>query len=365
MKDLSKYRGCLAGGAVGDALGYPVEFMGESAIFGSYGRHGIRDHVPDGGLARISDDTQMTLFTAAGLLAANAQGLSPAGSVWSSYQDWLRTQMGRRPGKKEGPCHSWLVNVPGLWSSRAPGNTCLGALMDGKIGSVEKPVNDSRGCGGVMRAAPAGLWAPAQPGGSLDDADLLGAQCAALTHGSDLAWLPAAMLAHMTAVLVHGEGFTPESAATDALAAERRLFPDAPHIGQFTALMERSLALARAGADDLEAIHALGEGWYGDEALAIAVFCAVKYSGDFEKALIASVNHRGDSDSTGAITGNILGAYLGMEAIPQRFTKGLELLDVILEVADDLFRDEGRDLAASDRVWREKYAEGTWRGPGM
>ena len=362
MGDISKFRGCLLGGAAGDALGYPVEFMGESAIFGCYGWRGIRTPVLRSGLALISDDTQMTLFTAAGLLAAEPQGINPAYSVWRSYKDWLRTQTGRPLRAAER--HTWLANVPALWATRAPGNTCMNALV-GRLGTIEEPQNDSRGCGGVMRVAPVGLWAPKQAGVSRDDADYFGARCAALTHGSDLAWLPAAMLTHMVGVLVHGEGFVPESAAADALDAVKRQFSAAPHIGQFAALMERAMELARTASDDLEAIHSLGEGWTGDEALAIAVYCALKYSDDMEKALVAAVNHRGDSDSTGAVTGNILGAYMGLAAVPKKFTEHLELKDVILEIADDLCRDDGSGLAERDRVWKEKYADGTWKGPNV
>ena len=52
--------------------------------------------------------------------------------------------------------------------------------------------------------------------------------------------------------------------------------------------------------------------------------------------MIAAVNHNGDSDSTGAIAGNILGAYLGMNAIPDKYTENLELIDVIRKVAENL-----------------------------
>ena len=56
--------------------------------------------------------------------------------------------------------------------------------------------------------------------------------------------------------------------------------------------------------------------------------------------MIAAVNHGGDSDSTGAVTGNILGAAIGYEAIPQFFRDDLELHDVILHIADDIYRGE-------------------------
>lgn len=56
--------------------------------------------------------------------------------------------------------------------------------------------------------------------------------------------------------------------------------------------------------------------------------------------MIAAVNHGGDSDSTGAVTGNILGAAIGYDAIPQFFKDDLELHDVILHMEDDLYCGE-------------------------
>lgn len=67
MKDIDKYRGCLIGGAAGDALGYAVEFDREDAIFSKYGEEGITEYDLKNGVAQISDDTQMSLFTATGI----------------------------------------------------------------------------------------------------------------------------------------------------------------------------------------------------------------------------------------------------------------------------------------------------------
>ena len=109
---------------------------------------------------------------------------------------------------------------------------------------------------------------------------------------------------------------------------------------------------------DLEGIHQLGEGWVADEALAIAVFCAVRYQNDFAAAIRAAVNHKGDSDSTGAICGNILGAWLGEEAVKQAFDLNcLELADVIRTIADDLYQStEGLiPEPGKDREWDRKY----------
>ena len=102
-------------------------------------------------------------------------------------------------------------------------------------------------------------------------------------------------------------------------------------------LAELAIELAHNDAPDLQNLSELGEGWVGEEALAVALYCALKYIDNFEQAMIASVNHGGDSDSTGAVTGNILGAALGYEAIPQFYKDDLEMHDLILHMADDLF----------------------------
>ncbi len=100
---------------------------------------------------------------------------------------------------------------------------------------------------------------------------------------------------------------------------------------------------------DTDAISRLGEGWVGEEALAISVYCALKYQDDFKKALTAAVNHNGDSDSTGAITGNILGAYLGLSTIPVEWIENIELKDCLLQIADDLLVEYNRDNVDWDR----------------
>ena len=97
-----------------------------------------------------------------------------------------------------------------------------------------------------------------------------------------------------------------------------------------------AIELSENKEDDLDNIHKLGEGWVAEKTMGISLYCALKYQNDFSAGVIASVNHNGDSDSTGAVTGNILGAWIGYEAIENKWKDNLELLDVILELADDL-----------------------------
>lgn len=372
-KDKDKFLGCLIGGAAGDALGYAVEFLPEQAIFSRYGKDGITEYQLQGGLGRISDDTQMTLFTANGLLAGKTRGsirgimASYLDYIAQAYQEWYKTQICNFPAKTDFKL-CWLLNVPGLYARRAPGNTCMGAIEAGCRGSIENPVNNSKGCGGVMRAAPVGLYLGSSQMAGLA-VDLAAADAAALTHGHEMGYIPAAMLAHIVRLVSHSQDISLEEAVWDSTDAIRRLFPRAVHLPEFLKKIQLAVDLAKQGGNDLEAIHALGPGWCGDEALAVAVYCALKYQNDFDKALAAAVNHGGDSDSTGAITGNILGACLGLSRIPKKYTRNLELLDVLTEIAEDLYYDCQINEytipdAPRDIAWEKKYAEVTYEGAG-
>lgn len=97
--------------------------------------------------------------------------------------------------------------------------------------------------------------------------------------------------------------------------------------------------LGKRDVPEREAIARLGEGWVADEALAIAIFSVMRHIDDFEKCMICAVNHDGDSDSTGAIAGNIIGAILGYSAIPRHFLDTLEIEPVLVSAADDLCAD--------------------------
>lgn len=343
-RDQDHFRGCLLAGAVGDALGAPVEFLRYHHIIQEYGPGGIRDLQPGAnGLALITDDTQMTLFTAEGILRAitrwSHKGIChPPTVVFYAYQRWLLTQ-----GYPEDPefgwvYDGWLLEVKDLYDRRGPGTTCLSALLSRKPGLIEAPLNNSKGCGGVMRMAPAGLAL------SRDRVFLMAAEFAALTHGHPSGYLSAGTLAMIVFNLV--EGYELSAAIEDAMQ-ELAMHKDHE---ECTAVLEKALSLLESDLPDQRAIQQIGEGWVGEEALAIAVYCAMKYPHDLSKALIAAVNHDGDSDSTGAITGNILGAYLGVGAIPRDWLAKLELREVITELADDLLVNyrEGHD-------WWQRY----------
>lgn len=337
MKNYQKILGCLLGGAAGDALGYAVEFDRESTIFARYGVSGIRKYALVGGKAIFSDDTQMTLFTAEGILLAEDPYNEQAyiSGMYQAYREWLYTQEKACKVAKK----LWLTDIPELNAERAPGITCLNALRSGVLGSVSEPINHSKGCGGVMRVAPIGLfYSPEKL--SIDAIDWMGAQAAALTHGHPLGYIPAAGLVHIVNRAMYRPEMNLFQIINDMIEIVPALFMDEyPEDSRvFETLMKKAVDLAETDISDLDAIHQLGEGWVGEEALAIAVYCALKHRDNFDEALISAVNHNGDSDSTGAITGNILGTYLGIEGIPEKYISTLELKEILEKVASRLMK---------------------------
>lgn len=328
---LDRFRGCLLGGALGDALGYPIEFLQIDQIRARFGDDAPFDLASENP-APISDDTQMTLFTAEGLIRAkhraDTRGFSdPISVVGTALVRWYETQGGavQRAMTDRG----WLVEEPRLHARRAPGDTCMSALAaiarGGNFGSVDAPPNDSKGCGAVMRAAPCGL-AASNP----DIAFRLARDTGVITHGHPSGYLSGAYLAAAIWHLVRGTSLVESLAHADALLARERGHAELRDV----------LARARATTPTPETLEQLGGGWTGEEALAIAVACVLAFDRDEPRAveltLWRAAAHSGDSDSTAAIAGNLLGAMLGADALPAVWLQQLELADVIDRVARDL-----------------------------
>lgn len=338
-----KCRGSLVGGAVGDALGYEVEFMSLSSIVSRFGNRGITRYVRHGGVAEFSDDTQMTLFTAEGLMngiistkAGEPEAILPF--ISEAYLIWHRTQT-ELPSAVEG---SWLSNVRALWSRRAPGNTCMSALRCVANGAAVR--NNSKGCGGVMRVAPIGIFNGAHGNlYSYEDTAHLAGWAAEVTHGHIASTFASALMAMTVENCISNDktGRLEFGWMVDGgLTLMDKYFPGHDEeLRSFRELLSRALELGKGDKPEREAIRELGEGWVGDEALAIAVFSVMRHIDNFEDCIVCAVNHDGDSDSTGAIAGNIIGAILGYSAIPKHFIDALEVNPVVVSVADDLCAD--------------------------
>lgn len=337
----SRFRGCLLGGAVGDAVGAPIEFLDLDEIIRTYGEAGIRDYAPAyGKLGAITDDTQMTLFTAEGMLCAklasavHSQDPDYFRAASSSYARWLMTQENSNRGNSSKAKTSWLLQQRKLFSRRAPGTTCLSALQS-KQGNPSRAANDSKGCGGVMRIAPVGMYFAHSVMREKSDAKLVsnifntGCDLAAVTHGHPSGCLSAGFLAVVVALILGG------AQLAEAIQIAKEQLRKHPAHKETLPAIEKAEALVKSRPRERAALRELGKGFVAEEALAMGLYCAL-CAENFEDGIILAVNHSGDSDSTGAITGNLLGAAAGVEAIPDRWLATLELRPTIEALADDL-----------------------------
>lgn len=395
----SRVSASLLGGAIGDQLGAGVEFLRMDEIRSRFGEAGVTGPTTayGRGAGRVTDDTQMTLFVAEGLIRAEARsrivtGSAPPGrsvgagrpapivALVHAHLRWLHTQgvpagaiermrvdadravgTGRDP---EPVVSGWLVTNDWLHHGRAPGNTCLAGLRGLPRAPLVPAPNASKGCGGVMRAAPVGLARPPHtgPGGLAHDV-------AGLTHGHPTGRIAAAGLAQIVSELCAGRDL-PEAIASTSNVLRR-------HPGHEETLdaVDVAVVLARRGraADRLgpEAIEELlGGGWVAEEALAISLCCALVVEAAAEQgtdpaeafrigALLA-VNHSGDSDSTGAIFGNLVGARLGEPCLPPDWLADLEGRETVETMGADFAAAfapawEDREPAPAEAIDPERY----------
>lgn len=361
----ARVRGSVLGGAIGDALGGPVEFWSLDRIRNTCGREGVTTYVTEnvGGSrvrGRITDDTQMTLFTMEGMIRASVRtdrGLGfTIGVLHHAYDRWLDTQQLPGPdGKRDG----WLIDQQWLYSPRAPGNTCLSALRAAR-GADRTPRqfgssahNHSKGCGGVMRSAPFGLlppWSRLAPTWSFD----MAADAAGFTHRHPTGKLASGALALLIGAIVRGE------ILTEAVDTTLTYLGEQPDHQETTRAIEQAVAAVDRPVS-AETMESLGGGWVAEEALGMALYAALAHSepDEFVQALALAVTHSGDSDSTGAICGNILGALHGETALPPELVFPLEGRGTIIELTDDfihefstpdrLHGDHGPDTGWNDR----------------
>lgn len=298
--------GCMIGSAYGDSLGAAVEFMSSSEIKKLYGDKGITELVPVyGRTGNITDDTQMAMATADGIINTPANERHDTEEVtrhiWQQYKKWYDTQ-------------SDFEQI------RAPGNTCLSALGSGKMGTINRPLNGSAGCGAIMRAHPIGI-AYADRAMAYE----LGASSGAITHGHSNGYVPSGFLSVLTSELMEGKDF---DQALGYVGKEVQHLPDGKGLGAFNAV--RKAVFAGKVSDTFKAIDnevGGGGGWQGHDALGIGVFAVLQAADDPIEAVRISVNHGGDTDSTGAITGALVGAMYG----PDAFLDTLDKQNVELE----------------------------------
>lgn len=267
--NIDQLAGCLLGGALGDALGYPVEFEKVSQM--------SQDHDFDKivGKLIVSDDTQMTLFTANALLLDGNLRIN----TWNCYQDWLETQFKQGKSELSHRPISWLMEYPEMYASREPGRTCLMTLMRGILGDLNESINQSKGCGALMRVAPLAFI-------DREDPYSVAIENSALTHGHQMSHIASAVLVGLLRYISEGETLC------DSVSLMRqdikRIFMGSLEVKVFDDLLQQAILASEKDFDDMEIISRLGEGWVAEETLAIALYCSLKYSNDLKKSTSSS-----------------------------------------------------------------------------
>ena len=303
----SRFEGCMLGLAIGDALGWPTEFLSLRAIKSRWGNEGVTGLV--GKAAPYTDDTQMTLCVARALVEAGREDLETLMQVVSRE------------------FAAWCVSPE---NNRAPGNTCMEGCfrLARGIHWRESGVKESKGCGSAMRTAPIGLYYH-------DDEERLieVAKASSLpTHGHPTALAAAIGTAYLTALALQGE--PPETYVGKLARATEGID------GDFVACV-RKMPDALGIENEEEALESLGRGWVGEEAVALALYCFLLSPRDYRRTVLRGANTEGDSDSIACIAGAISGAYNGIEAIPQEWVRDVENSTMLRETGRQFFRARG------------------------
>lgn len=298
---IQQVQGMLFGLALGDALGWPVEFLRLPEIKARFGPEGILEP-PDP--AFYTDDTQMTIALAEGLIAASE------GSVEAIMQ-----AVGRK-------FVQWLHSPD---NTRAPGNACIHGIVNYERGAAWREAGDpeSKGCGSAMRVAAVGYLYQ----DNLARLSEVAQATSLITHRHPAAIAASLAAAYLVKLALDGESPAAYLTRVHTLTAD---LSD-----------ELDQALRRVGhvigwGDEIAAMRHIGEGWTGEEAVALALYCVMRHPDDYVAAVRRSANNNGDSDSIACIAGGIMGARLGIEAIPAAWQARCENRTALLLLAERL-----------------------------
>ena len=360
------YRGCLLGLAIGDAMGYPVDTKTWSQIRDDYGPYGLMGYDLRNGYAEISSHTQLAAFSCNGLLLGQTRGqvygkMAPfVRYVHLAQQEWA---IGQRRYDQPGRNYCWVFRISEMRHRHCTDTRMVETLNRSKPGSLEEPVNRYDTPASLASSIAAGVFRSCGKLG-LAEADRLGAECVALTHGHPLAFLPGAMVAHLVGdCLRHSEVPLKSIIKKSLRALQEQFIREYPReVSQITALVEQAMSLAEERlTQPVTAMERL-KCDTGAEVLAGALYAALLCEEDFDNAMVVAVNHSGRSAAVGCLTGAIMGAKMGESEIPDFYMDGLYLADVMRELADDLVHGcpMVRGSLLFDGDWESKYLHGEY-----
>ncbi len=301
-----KQRDIILAGAIGDAVGYVIEFTKLSAIHGAYGLNGLRiENLHKDYELVVSDDTQMTLF-AMEAIALNEK--IDKNNIYASYYQWYLSQHANR----KHLATSELAKFNSMCHPRAPGGTCLSALSSG----LNDAINDSKGCGAVMRAAPFGFYADAEE--CIQSSYIQ----SIVTHQHTCGYMSSILMSLLIYVALNKSLSLPDAIERVMLEVEMYYGDTAK---ETTNTLNLALKLYKENpVFSISCLQMIGEGWVGEEALAIAVYSALCAT-TFEDCIAFSINHSGDSDSTGSIAAQI---WVAFNELPEQYKDWDKRLDI-------------------------------------
>ena len=297
----SKFLGALAGTAVGDALGASLE-----------GWHRVEPAEIQALAERrrilvYTDDTHMTIGVAESLIQNKGfDGQHMAHTFMANYEH--EPFRGYGPGP---PRIFRMIKGGEAWDEAAE------KLYRG----------GSYGNGSAMRIAPVGVFYHDDPV-ELREVAYRSSQ---ITHSHELGKEGAALQAYAVALATTLDSSSP--------------FEAGGFLGKLTNFIQHEVYKQKLSriekllgeADRQRVVMELGNGIEAFNSVPAAIYSFLSHPGSFEDAVIYAISLGGDTDTIGAMTGAISGAYLGIESIPDRWKNKLENRSYIEELAQKLW----------------------------
>ena len=300
----SKFKGCIIGLAVGDALGASFEGIWRNELK-------IENFHFDG---RWTDDTHMMIGVAESLIAN--KGFNGEHMAWTFIKNWEKEPW---RGYGPGPPRVFRMIKSGIaWNEAAK-------QLYGGMGSF--------GNGAAMRVAPIGLF-------YYDDEEKLrevAYKSAEITHTHMLGKEGAALQAYAVAlaVKVESESFNPIDFLEKLIEFTR--------VDAYKEKLEKAKALLK-NDDKREVIRSLGNRVEALNSVPTAIYCFAKHHESYAKAVLYAISLGGDTDTIGAMAGAIAGAYHGIENIPNAWKQKLEKRDYIEKLASKLWKLKAENI---------------------
>lgn len=353
---LSKCRGCLLGLAVGDAMGYPVDEKSWEEIQETYGPNGLLGYDLVNDCAAASAYTQVAAYVSNGLLLGITRGKPEhyLRYISLSLREWARAQHFPRDPEKSW---CWVAKIPQMRVRKCKDSRMLDALRLETVGTVEKPVNRASSTGSLPGAVVTGLVCN---GRGMDRAlaPTLGAQAVALTHGNVETFLCGAVLSECIASVLELPGLSVKEHLEKAVDTMLLHFGDRFEQAQSLAHdLRRAIALGGRPAEEPRLVMEKYECDTAQQCLAAAFYACICCQEDFDSAMILAVNHSGRSGAVASLTGAILGAVMGAEALPEFYLESLESAQVLEVLAADLTLGSPTS-GLFDDDWDHKYVQG-------